>query len=224
MKIVNLINNGLDQVIENGLVRIGKSTLLLDVEYSGPISFGDFCRVRRTKVGKYSGSGNNCEITDCEIGAFCSFGENITFNAGKHPKDWLTTSLFATNPGFWSYATEYAEAEHSTLRYIWRSPVIIGNDVWIGNNVVILTGVTVGDGAILGANSVVTKDIPPYSIAVGSPAKVKAMRFDDNTIQRLLHAQWWNNSIEFLLKLPVNDVEKTLMILEENQLLQNKNI
>lgn len=73
-----------------------------------------------------------------------------------------------------------------------KGPVIIGNNVWIGDNVLILSGVTVGDGAVLGAGSIVTGDIPPYSIAVGNPARVIKKRFSDKIIEQLLRIEWWD--------------------------------
>jgi len=89
-------------------------------------------------------------------------------------------------------------------------PAKIGNDVWIGGNVVILTGVSVGDGAIVGANSVVTKDIPPYAIVAGAPARVLRKRFDDETIDQLAKSSWWTLPIEEILSLPLPNVHRTL--------------
>ena len=74
----------------------------------------------------------------------------------------------------------------------------IGSDVWIGAGASIMTGVNVGDGAVIGANSVVTKDIPPYAVAVGVPAKIIKFRFDEDIINRLLKIKWWNYSKEAL--------------------------
>ena len=73
-----------------------------------------------------------------------------------------------------------------------KGDTVIGNDVWIGENVIILPGVHIDDGAIIGANSVVAKDIEPYSIAVGNPCRVIKKRFDDETISKLLEIKWWN--------------------------------
>ncbi len=78
------------------------------------------------------------------------------------------------------------------------APVIIGNDVWIGANVVIMNGVTIGHGAIIGATSVVTKDVPPYTIVAGSPARVIKSRFEDHIVQRLLAIQWWDLPIDLI--------------------------
>ena len=75
----------------------------------------------------------------------------------------------------------------------------IGNDVWIGRNVIIISGVKIGDGSVIGAGSVVTKDVPPYAIAAGNPAKIVRMRFDEETIKKLLKIEWWNWSLERVL-------------------------
>jgi hypothetical protein len=73
-----------------------------------------------------------------------------------------------------------------------KGDVVIGNDVWIGTEAVIMSGVTIGDGAVIGARAVVAKDVPPYSIAVGNPARVVKTRFDQKTVNRLLTIKWWD--------------------------------
>ena len=91
-----------------------------------------------------------------------------------------------------------------------KGDTVIGNDVWIGQNVTIMPGVKVGDGCIIGTNAVVAKDIPPYSIAVGNPARVIKRRFEENTIERLLKLKWWD--------MPIETIE------ENYELLQDRNI
>ena len=81
-----------------------------------------------------------------------------------------------------------------------KGDTIIGNDVWIGQNVTVLPAVHIGDGAIIGANSVVAKDIPPYSVAVGNPCEVKSKRFDEDLIEYLLKIKWWDWSAEKIFK------------------------
>lgn len=75
---------------------------------------------------------------------------------------------------------------------------IIGNDVWLGANSLVLKGVKIGDGAVIGAGAVVTKDVPPYAIVGGNPAKVIKMRFDDETIGKLMQLQWWNLDLSII--------------------------
>jgi len=91
---------------------------------------------------------------------------------------------------------------------------VIGNDVWVGAAALVLKGVIVGDGAVIGAGSVVTKDIPPYAIVAGNPAQIIHYRFDDATIKRLLSSTWWNREPEFIAALPLGDVAACLKMLE----------
>lgn len=86
----------------------------------------------------------------------------------------------------------------------------IGNDVWIGCNVVVLAGVSVGDGAVIGAGAVVTKDVPPYAVAVGNPAKVIKYRFRTEIIAGLLETRWWDLPVEEIKKLPLLDPVKCI--------------
>ena len=81
-----------------------------------------------------------------------------------------------------------------------KGDTVIGNDVWIGQNVTFLPGVHIGDGCIIGANSVVAKDIPPFSVAVGNPCEVKRKRFDDELIEYLLELKWWDKSPDWISK------------------------
>jgi tetrahydrodipicolinate N-succinyltransferase len=93
--------------------------------------------------------------------------------------------------------------------------VTIGSDVWTGHNVNILPGVSVGDGAVIGAGSVVTRDVPPFAIVAGSPARVLRMRFSERTIERLLCLKWWELELSELTGLPFRDVECCLDQIEE---------
>lgn len=147
------------------------------------------------KIGEYSYVAKNSNITNCTIGRFCSIGPNFCCGLGIHPTNGISTS-----PMFYSTSkvngaslvkqTAVEESKHTT----------IGNDVFIGANVTILDGITIGDGAVIGAGAVVSKDIPPYAIAVGVPAKVIKYRFDEQTIQKLQEKEWWNGSEEEIKK------------------------
>ncbi len=87
---------------------------------------------------------------------------------------------------------------------------MIGHDVWIGMDVLILEGITIGTGAVIGAQSLVTRDVPPYAIVTGSPAKVLRYRFEPHIIEGLLASQWWNLTPQQLAELPMEDPEKLL--------------
>ncbi len=96
-------------------------------------------------------------------------------------------------------------------------PCHIGNDVWIGHGVFIKEGVTVGDGAVIAAGAVVVKDVPPYAIVGGSPAKIIKYRFDEKTISKLLELQWWNMDPEILQQCPYEEIDKAIEFLEQHK-------
>jgi acetyltransferase-like isoleucine patch superfamily enzyme len=142
-------------------------------------------------IGKFS-YGNptihfNETKSSLKIGRFCSIATGVTILlGGEHTPDWVTTYPF--NNFFKDFE---ALAPSGT-----KGDVTIGNDVWIGLNALILSGVCIGDGAVIGANAVVTRDVAPYAIVAGNPARVIKKRFDDETIEKLLKIKWWNWNLQ----------------------------
>ena len=130
------------------------------------------------------------------IGKFCQIATGVEFvmNGANHQMNAVSTFPFYTMEGW-----EMAPPAISDLPF--KGDTIVGNDVWIGQNAVILPGVHIGDGAIIGANSVVGSDIPPYTIVVGNPARETRKRFDDELIRLLLAFKWWDKSIEAINQL-----------------------
>ncbi len=125
------------------------------------------------------------------IGKYCSIGQNVHYLAGNHPTNYLSTS-----PYFYQKAWGGAD-----VKDIVRTDLVIGNDCWIGYGVIITPGCNkIGNGSIIGAGSVVTHDVPEYSICVGNPAHVIRYRFDDDIIDKLISSKWWDNDPEKLLK------------------------
>lgn len=130
-----------------------------------------------TIVGDYSYIGFNCSITKSHIGRYVSIANNVSIGQGEHLVDEISTnSLFYEN----------------AFEVLTKKDVKIYDDVWLGVNSVIMRGVTIGRGAIIGASAVVTKDIPPYAIAVGVPAKVIRYRFTKEQISKIENSKWWN--------------------------------
>lgn len=127
------------------------------------------------------------------IGKFCSIacGTKLLFNCANHTLKSLSTYTF---PLFY----EEWELEKSNITTAWdnKGYIVIGNDVWIGYEAVIMAGVHIGDGAIIAARAVVTKDVPPYTIVGGTPAKEIRKRFDAEVIQQLLILKWWDWSTD----------------------------
>lgn len=127
------------------------------------------------------------------IGKFCSIacGAKFLFNSANHTMTSLSTYPFSLFFEEWKL-----EKENVIEAWDNKGDIIIGNDVWIGYNSIILAGVIIGDGAIIGTNAVVTKDVPPYTIVGGVPARFIRKRFNDETIDTLLKIKWWNWSEE----------------------------
>jgi len=150
------------------------------------------------QIGNYTYISYNAWITQTIIGKFCSIGPNLVCGWGIHPTNGISTS-----PSFYSSKAPNNVSFSKENKIEERKPIIIGNDVFIGANVTILDGVTIGDGAIIGAGAVVSKNIPPYAIAVGCPITISRFRFDDERIAELRRIEWWNFDEEEL-----KDVEK----------------
>jgi len=131
------------------------------------------------------------------VGKFCSIacGAKFLFNSANHRMSSLSTYPF---PLFF----EEWELDRTQVAQSWdnKGDIVVGNDVWIGYEAVILAGVTIGDGAIIGARAVVTKDVPPYTIVGGVPAKPIRKRFSNETISRLLELKWWDWPREVIAK------------------------
>ena len=118
-----------------------------------------------------------------QVGSFTSIAPGVQiFLGGEHRIDWVTTFPFNV---LWEGGKNISGHPKT------KGNIIIGNDVWIATEAIIMSGVTIGDGAVIGARAVVTKDVAPYAVVAGNPARVVKKRFDDETIQRLLKVKWW---------------------------------
>jgi chloramphenicol O-acetyltransferase type B len=157
-------------------------------------------------MGKFSFCGYDCEIVNADIGSFTSIANCVVIGGGRHPMEWVGMS-----PVFYE-GRDSVNAKFS--EHVRQQPrrVSIGHDVWLGRSVIVLPGVTIGDGAVVGAGSVVTKEVPPYAIVAGNPARLIRYRFSELLRSRLLSARWWDlNDRELRALAPyVRDVEAFL--------------
>ena len=137
----------------------------------------------------------DCRIRNVKIGRYCSVAKHVDIGLPQHPVNWLSVTPrqyfrdFAGWSSFTKKETAFKPFEEES------GMTEIGNDVWIGDRTVIMSGVKIGDGAIVAAGAVVTKDVPPYAVVGGVPARVIKYRFDEATIRRLLDLQWWKYDI-----------------------------
>lgn len=170
-------------------------------------------RFYRGKIGKYSYIGNNSFVSDTDIGSFTSISTDCYIGGTSHPTDWVSTS-----PVFhkWENIMKKNFARHEFEIF---KRTTIGNDVWIGNRVMIKAGVKIADGAVVGMGSIVTKDIGPYEIWAGNPARLIRKRFDDETIDALEKMKWWNWNDEKIESLSgvMTDVAKFIEMRDKKQ-------
>ncbi|KAF2081183.1 CatB-related O-acetyltransferase [Flavobacterium sharifuzzamanii] len=167
----NVVLSGFSRGIQNVTFK-GKNAVPDRCNFSGSIEIG-----YGTTLGY-----NNFFGGDITIGKYCQIGADVAIHSSNHPIHYLSTYI---NKNLF-------DGELNSLKE--NKKVVIGNDVWIGHNVIIVGNVTIGNGAILAAGSVITKDVLPYSIVGGVPAKIIKKRFSENVIQEIEELQWWNYS------------------------------
>lgn len=203
-------NEALEELVELGYSKDDCFYLLENEEYNINDIVYQGCKIGRYTYG-YESLLEYYPIAE-SIGRYCSInGTAKIYN--NHPMESVTTHPMLDNLLFYpwevfedriryiqTYGTHHENAEFDNSRIRNNRPVVIGNDVWIGANVIILPGVNIGDGAIVAAGAVVTKDVAPYAIVGGVPAKTIRYRFEKNMIEKFLEIKWWNWEIEEIEK------------------------
>jgi acetyltransferase-like isoleucine patch superfamily enzyme len=147
-----------------------------------------------SKLGQYSYVGSDSFIQNSNIGSFCSIGSLVRIGLPSHPTQYISTSPLFYDVRLFKGSKVLRNAHNPAIEVL----TIIGSDVWIGENALILAGLTVGTGAVIGAGAVVTKDVRPYSIVVGNPAREIRTRFSEETIDRILETRWWEKNDTYL--------------------------
>lgn len=167
-------------------VIIGNNVKIKDSLFNDNIKISDNCSFFKTSVGKYSYTSKNTIFAYVSIGAFCSIGNDVFCSGATHPINYLST-----HPSFYSLNKQCGKTFALEQKFNEFLPIEIGNDVWIGAKAIIKGGVKIGNGAIIGAGAVVTKDVPSFAIMGGVPAKLIKFRFDANIISSIEKMQWW---------------------------------
>jgi virginiamycin A acetyltransferase len=165
----------------HGTLKIAEGVEIHDCTIAGNnISIGRYTSVSGPNTTIYS------EVHSVSIGNFCSIARNVDIQEWNHPVKKLSTFMVQSR-FFGGNNREEMES---------KGPIVIGHDVWIGTQAIILSGAKIGNGAIIGANAVVSGEIPAFAVAAGNPAKIVRYRFDEATIAKINELQWWDWSVE----------------------------
>jgi len=164
-------------------------------------------------LGAFSYSFSPCDVA-LSVGRYCSISWSVEMMGSAHPDGWASTSPFSYNPrpigGFQSYLRDVGGSYVVHAFDQGPQAVTIGHDVWIGASVMLKRGITIGDGAMIGARSLVTRDVPPYAVMAGSPARLLRYRFPDAVIERFQRAAWWRFGPDMVQACDVRDPERFL--------------
>lgn len=166
-----------------------------------------------SNLGKYSYLARKSYLICANVGKYCSIGENVEIGLGIHTLNKISTCPLFTEK---ENATGSSWTKNEDIYPFKR--VEVGNDVWIGERAMIMGGINIGDGAVIGAGAIVTKDVPPYAIVAGVPAKVIRYRFPEDVIAKLEEAKWWDLS-EDVLKDNLGLFQKEGLTLEDLKIL-----
>jgi len=219
LRIDRLENTGGAPMTVHGIIRLNPGARVVQSRVLGPLYLNRHTQVGPdVVVGKYFGMNEHCFVARATVGAYGAIGARTAINPFNHPVDWLSTNEFQYHPRSFDWVEEYNEFGRLERTSDMFRHVTIGNDVWTGHNVNVMAGVNVGDGAIIAAGSVVTKDVPPYAIVAGVPAAVKRFRFSEAMIERFLRLKWWDLELSDLSGLPFREVERCLDRVEEIRL------
>lgn len=168
---------------------IDPSSTVIHCQLGKWTDIGPNTKMEETLFGDYSYTDGDATIIYSEIGKFCSIASHVRINPGNHPM-WRVTQHHLT---YRRIRYQFSDQDDETI-FDWRRAhkVTIGHDVWIGHSATIMPGVTIGTGAVIGAGAVVTKDVAPYTIVAGVPAKPIRLRFPKELIRELLESKWWD--------------------------------
>lgn len=184
----------------------------------GAVFFGD-CR-----VGAFSYFSHSCEVSDAYVGRYCSIGQGCIIGPGEHPVDFVTTHPVSADPSgvssgmLTSSVYKAFTMTEVTAHRSHRGRTVIDHDVWLGAHVIVQRGVHIGLGAIVGAGSVVTKDVPPFAIVGGVPARVIRQRLPDALARRLIDSKWWDLDLSKLTVRDYSQPEAFVELLERSDL------
>jgi acetyltransferase-like isoleucine patch superfamily enzyme len=185
---------------KKGLLVMGENVFVLgNCEFEKIVKASNNVTIYNCKIGRFCYFNGSNTIENCKIGRYCSISYGVHIGIAPHPVD----KIVSTHPFFYSTNEDDKFFKHSYAdKKYFDNEILtdVGNDVWIGANALIKPGLKIGDGAVIGAGAVVTKDVDPYTIVAGVPAKLIRYRFTEPQIKFFLKFKWWDKSDEWLKK------------------------
>jgi virginiamycin A acetyltransferase len=192
-------------------------TTLINSKVGRMCVIGKFSKMAYSSLLDLSYIGEYTIVINSSIGKFTSISWGVTIGPEEHDYNKVTNHSFL-------YSTKSFKLSNTKYYSPFEKECVIGNDVWIGCNSTILRGVTIGDGAVIGANSLVNKDVPPYAVVVGSPARLVKFRFSEEIIIKMEEIKWWDMPLDLISanaelfnRTPDLSVIEKLMILKRNE-------
>lgn len=176
-------------------LRLGNGSVIVESSLAEHVRVGYRAYLSSVEIGRYSYVGAECSLVNVSVGRYCSLAAHVAVGLGAHPSRGFVTThplFFLRRP---AQGLTFVDRDYWTGEY---PRTVIGNDVWIGRNALVREGVTLGHGAIIGAGAVVTRDVPPYAVVAGVPARVLRYRFAPDEIEFLLRLRWWDKPDEWL--------------------------
>lgn len=184
----------INRLLAKGIKTIFNPTALTNCQVNKKAKICSGTQMNNSSIDRYSYCGHDCFILNCKIGSFVSIADNCRIGGAMHPIERVSSS-----PVF-HVGKNILKKNFAQFEDIEDKKIIINSDVWIGANTIILSGVNIGVGAVVGAGSIVTHNIPPYEIWAGNPAKKIRDRFDRKTSEALLQTVWWTWNDEQIKK------------------------
>jgi len=208
--------NSSTSILPNCSFVMAKQSKIMQSKFEGNGEIGEFSCINRSTFGLGSHLGVQSYVSDTVTGRFTMIGSRVSIGGFEHPLDWLSIAPFQWGQSVSSYAID-----SETISRLQQNAkpagkyTQIGNDVWIGNNAVIKAGIHISDGAVIGAGSVVTKDVRAYEIVAGNPARFIRHRFSEEIIRELLFLKWWSLSLTQIKDLDFRNINTCLVQLRK---------
>lgn len=222
MNFINMKDTDKQSIFEAGGRVANTAWLAPTASFEMPIDVADNVTIYAGVVlGKYFNINVGSVIyTQTEIGRFVSIGRNVEIGLAKHPVDYLSSHPFCIANTLFNRVEGYGDIKR--VPWVFHEKTYIGHDVWIGAKACILSGLQIGHGAVIAAGSVVTKDVPPYAIVGGVPAKIIRYRFSEEVIAELLKLKWWDLPLSTIKNLPFDNIDACIAELRVIQYSQSK--